>query len=178
MIRLFSIPDPHLFHLGSRIRIKEFKYFIQKTVSKLWKYDPGCSSWILIFFPTLDLESRGEKGDPGSGPATPVPFLPCDKNNVFLYFLNFCFVFFYRLHSSCFPYGFFIACFDVITDPFIVVSKRFHVCFLDVSLCSPAWDFCLFCCHHKTIPRCFVVVRTHGTFCYSMGIPQFSSMFF
>jgi len=39
------IPDPIFFHPGSRIRIKEFKYFNQKK----WflssrKYDLGCSS--------------------------------------------------------------------------------------------------------------------------------------
>ncbi len=43
-IRIFSIPGP-----GSRIRIKEFKYFNQK----IWflssqKYDPGFPSWIRI----------------------------------------------------------------------------------------------------------------------------------
>jgi hypothetical protein len=27
LIRLFSIPDPNCFHPGSRIRIKEFKYY-------------------------------------------------------------------------------------------------------------------------------------------------------
>jgi hypothetical protein len=44
-IRTVSIPDP-----GSRIRIKEFKYFNPKK-NKKWflssrKYDPGCSSRI------------------------------------------------------------------------------------------------------------------------------------
>ncbi len=35
-IRLFSIPDPNCLHPGSRIRIKEFKYFNpKKPVSKL-----------------------------------------------------------------------------------------------------------------------------------------------
>jgi len=43
------IPDPNFFYPGSRIRIKEFKYFNPKN----WflssrKYDPGCSSWIKI----------------------------------------------------------------------------------------------------------------------------------
>jgi hypothetical protein len=43
-IRLFSFPDTNCLHPGSRIRIKEFKYFNQKK----WflssrKYDPGCS---------------------------------------------------------------------------------------------------------------------------------------
>ncbi len=40
-IRLFSIPDPNCLHPGSRIRIKEFKYFNpkknKKMVSKLQK---------------------------------------------------------------------------------------------------------------------------------------------
>jgi hypothetical protein len=34
-IRLFSIPDSNFFHLGSRIHIKEFKYFNPKIVFKL-----------------------------------------------------------------------------------------------------------------------------------------------
>ncbi len=66
-IRLFSIPDP-----GSRILIKEFKYFNPKK-SKKWflsseKYDPGCSSLIPDpdddFLPSRipDPRSRGQKG--------------------------------------------------------------------------------------------------------------------
>jgi hypothetical protein len=43
-------PDPTFFHPGSRIRIKEFKYFNpkkkQKMVLSSRKYDPGCSSRI------------------------------------------------------------------------------------------------------------------------------------
>ncbi len=42
--RLFSIPDPNCLHPGSRILIKEFKYFNPQKSSK--KYDPGCSSRI------------------------------------------------------------------------------------------------------------------------------------
>jgi hypothetical protein len=44
----FRILDPNFSHLGSRIRIKEYKYFNPKNVSKLSKYDPGCSSRIRI----------------------------------------------------------------------------------------------------------------------------------
>jgi hypothetical protein len=44
------IPDPTFFHPGSRILIKEFKYFNSKKAKKLFlsskKYDPGCSSRI------------------------------------------------------------------------------------------------------------------------------------
>jgi hypothetical protein len=43
----FSIPDPNCFHPGSRIRIKEFKYFNPKKLFlSSRKYDPGCSSRI------------------------------------------------------------------------------------------------------------------------------------
>ncbi len=55
-IRLFSIPDPNCLHPGSRIRIKDFKYFNpKKWFLSSRKYDPGCSSRI---------------PDPGSGSAT------------------------------------------------------------------------------------------------------------
>jgi hypothetical protein len=54
------IPDPTFFHPGSelspsRIRIKEFKYFIpKKWFLSSKKYDPGCSSRIrmLTFYPS------------------------------------------------------------------------------------------------------------------------------
>ena len=55
-IRFFSIPDPNFFNPGSRIRIKEFKYFNpKKWFLSSWKYDPGFSSritglWIRIHF--------------------------------------------------------------------------------------------------------------------------------
>jgi hypothetical protein len=61
------IPDLTFFHPGSRIRIKEFKYFNPKK----WflcsrKYDPGCSSRILDpdpdFLPIPDPGSMGQKG--------------------------------------------------------------------------------------------------------------------
>ncbi len=64
------IPDPNCLHPGSRIRIKEFKYFNPKKPKKWflssWKYDPGCSSRIpdpdADFLPILDPRSRGQKG--------------------------------------------------------------------------------------------------------------------
>jgi hypothetical protein len=44
------IPDPIFFHPGSRILVKEFKYFNPKKSKKMVlsskKYDPGCSSRI------------------------------------------------------------------------------------------------------------------------------------
>jgi hypothetical protein len=45
------IPDPNCLHPGSRILIKEFKYFTPKKPKKWFlsskkKYDPGCSSRI------------------------------------------------------------------------------------------------------------------------------------
>jgi hypothetical protein len=46
----FSIPDPNCLHPGSRILIKEYKYFNTKKAKKWFlsskKYDPGCSSRI------------------------------------------------------------------------------------------------------------------------------------
>jgi hypothetical protein len=73
-IRLFSIPDPgsqiRIFPSGSRIRIKELKYFNQKK----WflcsrKYDTGCSSRIPdpdpYFLPIPDPEVK-KAPDPGS----------------------------------------------------------------------------------------------------------------
>jgi hypothetical protein len=49
-IRLFSIPDPNCLHPGSRILIKELKYFNPKKTKKWFpsskKYDPDCSSRI------------------------------------------------------------------------------------------------------------------------------------
>jgi hypothetical protein len=73
-IRLFSIPDPNCLHPGSRLRIKEFKYFYaKKWFLSSRKYDPGCSSRIpdpdANFLPIPDPGSRGQKG-PGSGSAT------------------------------------------------------------------------------------------------------------
>ncbi len=38
-IRIFSIPGPNFFHPGSRIRIKEFKYFTQKCFISSRKYE-------------------------------------------------------------------------------------------------------------------------------------------
>ncbi len=57
------IPDPTFFHPGSRIRIKEFKYFNpSKWFLSSKKYDLGCSSRILFFLPIPDPGSRGQKG--------------------------------------------------------------------------------------------------------------------
>ncbi len=66
----FSIPDPNCLHPGSRIRIKELKYFNPKKPKKWFlssrKYDPGCSSRhrMLTFYPSRirDPGSRGQKG--------------------------------------------------------------------------------------------------------------------
>jgi len=48
------IPDPNLFHPGSQIYIKEFRYVNPKNCLTSWKYDQGCSSQIriLIFYPS------------------------------------------------------------------------------------------------------------------------------
>jgi hypothetical protein len=61
------IPDPNCFHPGSRIPIKELKYFNpKKWLLSSKKYDPGCSSRIPgpdpDFLPNPDPESRGQKG--------------------------------------------------------------------------------------------------------------------
>ncbi len=54
----FSIPDQNFFHLGSQIRIKEFKYFNPpKMVSKLSEI------WFGLFLPDPDLLPNP---DPGS----------------------------------------------------------------------------------------------------------------
>jgi hypothetical protein len=65
--RLFSIPDPNCLRPGSRIRIKEFKYFnLKKWFLSSRKYDPGCSSRIPVpdadLLPIPDHGSRGQKG--------------------------------------------------------------------------------------------------------------------
>jgi hypothetical protein len=75
-IRMFSIPDP-----GSRIRIKEFKYFCpKKWFISSWKYDSGYSSRIQIPDPDHDFLSNPDPGvkklpDPGSGSATLVTII-------------------------------------------------------------------------------------------------------
>jgi hypothetical protein len=56
-IRIFSIPDRDP---GSRIRIKEFKYFNPKIVSKLWEI--GCG----MFIPDPDLDFYYPSRIPGS----------------------------------------------------------------------------------------------------------------
>ncbi len=60
------IPHSNCLHPGSRIRIKEFKYFNpKKWILSSRKYDPGCSSWIpdpdTDFLPIPDSGSRGQK---------------------------------------------------------------------------------------------------------------------
>jgi hypothetical protein len=73
------IPDPTFFHPGSRILIKEFKYFNPKKAKKWFlsskKYDPGCSSRILdpnAYFRPSRIPDQGVKKapNPGSGSAT------------------------------------------------------------------------------------------------------------
>jgi hypothetical protein len=79
------IPDPgsdffpsriRIFHPGSRIRIKEFKYF---NPPKKWflssrKYDPGCSSRIPDPDPyLLPIQDPGVKRAPGPGSLIPDP---------------------------------------------------------------------------------------------------------
>jgi hypothetical protein len=72
------IPDPNFFHPGpgSRIRIKEFKYFNpKKWFISSRKYDPGCSFRIPEpcpdFLPIPDPGSRfqdpGSRGQKGTG---------------------------------------------------------------------------------------------------------------
>jgi hypothetical protein len=68
------IPDPNYLHPGSRIRVKEFKYFNpKKWFLSSRKYDPGCSSRIrmLTFYPSRIPDPGVKKApDPGSGSAT------------------------------------------------------------------------------------------------------------
>ncbi len=57
------IPNPTFFHPGSRIRIKEFKYFNpKKWFLSSRKYDQGCSSRIPDPDPFTHSGSRGQKG--------------------------------------------------------------------------------------------------------------------
>jgi hypothetical protein len=63
------IADPNFFHPGSRMCIKEFKYFNpKKWFLRSRKYDPGYSSRIWIpdtdpdFLPIPDPGSRGQNG--------------------------------------------------------------------------------------------------------------------
>jgi hypothetical protein len=64
------IPNPNFFHHGSRIRIKEFKYFNPKNCFlRSRKYDPGCSFRIriLIFYSSRIPDPGVKKApDPGS----------------------------------------------------------------------------------------------------------------
>jgi hypothetical protein len=71
------IPDPNCLHPGSRVRIKEFKYFNPKKTKKWFlssrKYDPGCSFRIpdpyADFLPIPDPGAK-KAPDPESGSAT------------------------------------------------------------------------------------------------------------
>jgi hypothetical protein len=64
---LSRIPDPTFFHPGSRILIKEFKYFNPKKAKKWFlsskKYDPDCLS-------RIQGSKRHPIPDPGPGSAT------------------------------------------------------------------------------------------------------------
>jgi hypothetical protein len=66
---LSRIPDPNCLHPGSRILIKEFKYFNPKK-AKQWfpsskKYDPGCSSRIrMLTFSHPRSRIQGSKRHP------------------------------------------------------------------------------------------------------------------
>ncbi len=54
------IPDPSFFHPGSAP--KNLSIFTKKRFLSSRKYDPGCSSRILIFLQMTEPESRGQKG--------------------------------------------------------------------------------------------------------------------
>jgi hypothetical protein len=71
--------NPYFFHPGSRIRIKEYRWYFnpKKWFLRAGKYDPVCSSRIRIPDPDLDFLPIPDPGqgvkkvpDPGSGCAT------------------------------------------------------------------------------------------------------------
>jgi hypothetical protein len=66
-IRIFSIPDPNFSHPGSRIRIKEFKYFNPKNCFlALGNMIRGCSSWIRIltfYLSRIRIRNSGKKAE-------------------------------------------------------------------------------------------------------------------
>jgi hypothetical protein len=77
----FQNPGTKFFHPGSRIRIKEFKYFTQNIVSKLseiwsglFNPDPDSSGTLhhgIIFYPSWIPDPGNKKApDPGSSSAT------------------------------------------------------------------------------------------------------------
>jgi hypothetical protein len=75
-IRIFSIPNPET-RIRICIRIKEFKYFNPKNVSRLLEMirdahpRSGSGIWILLFYPPLIPDPGVQKAlDPGSGFAT------------------------------------------------------------------------------------------------------------
>ncbi len=75
------IPDPDFFHAGSRIRIKEYKYFNPKIVTKLseiWSWlfirDPGSGTW---FFTHPRISAPEVKKAPDPGPRIRNTGFPC-----------------------------------------------------------------------------------------------------
>ncbi len=79
-----KIPDS-----GSRVRIKEFKYFYPKKLFlSSRKYDPGCLSWIRI--PELDFlpfPGPGAKKAPDTGSATLknyTVYILCQKRRIWM----------------------------------------------------------------------------------------------
>jgi hypothetical protein len=68
------IPDPVSEFFSSRIHIKKFKYLNSKKMFlSSRKYDPGCSSRILIFIhPGSRIQGSNRAPDPGYGSATVV----------------------------------------------------------------------------------------------------------
>jgi hypothetical protein len=70
-IRIFSSRIRIFFRPGSRIRIKEFKYFKPKKLFlRCRKYVPGCSSRIRILIFYHQDPGVKKAPDPGSGSAT------------------------------------------------------------------------------------------------------------
>ncbi len=73
-ILIFSIPELNFYHPGSRIRIKEYKYFNPKNCfyalgNMIRDVHPGSGSW--IFYPSRIPDRWVSKApDPGSGSAT------------------------------------------------------------------------------------------------------------
>jgi hypothetical protein len=66
------IPDPTFSHPGSRIRIKEFKYFNPKALENMVRVvHPGSRIWMMTFYPSRIPDPGVKKSpDPGSGSAT------------------------------------------------------------------------------------------------------------
>jgi hypothetical protein len=99
------IPDPNCLHPGSRILIKEFKYFNPKKAKKWFlsskKYVPGCSSRIpdpdADFLPSRIQGSKSHPiPDPGFGSAT---LAPREQNAIAIFRLS------HRKISLCVRYS-------------------------------------------------------------------------